>query len=565
MCGIAGQFGPVSRKRIVARLIDAIAHRGPDQAAKFLAGPSYVGASCRLAITERQNGVQPRTSVDGNVTVSFNGEIYNHVGLREVLLAHGAQLRDDTECELLIAIYQLFGPNAFDLLDGMFAIALYDASVPRLFLVRDPMGIKPLYFASQGASVAYSSELKSFFAAGLVSPEIDEVYGAHRHVFGFGPLGRTLFSEIRSVEPGTYLEVSAEGIRMYPTGLTATTSEGPRHDILETVRDLVVTATRAQVPNEVPWGVLLSGGVDSSIIAMCAKSEGTAGRLFTIKDEIETNDLCAARAVADSLQQRLVECVVPTASSQLLFEYLVAREEYDLLSLYAFVLCKNVSASVRVALSGQGADEVFAGYAFHRDVQGTIAAFVLRWQSLRSKVSRTAVDVVDETLERLQHREQRRAFYQFFLREQLIWFQLDPLDKCSMAHGLEVRVPYLNKRLVRFIASLPVDAIFKGEKHLLREAFRGLNVPTLDRPKQFAGRWTIPRLHRGMVDVCRRLGGSALPSSYRYAWMIDDVAEAACLEALLILMTQCAGKIPAATDIVDMENLIRSQLSSSRS
>ncbi|HZI58919.1 MAG TPA: asparagine synthase (glutamine-hydrolyzing) [Verrucomicrobiae bacterium] len=565
MCGIAGQFGPVSRKRVVAQLINAIGHRGPDQAAHFLEGHSYVGASCRLAITERHNGIQPCTSVDGNVTVSLNGEIYNYLGLRKVLLERGAQLRDNTECELLIAAYQLSGPSAFDLLEGMFAIALYDASVPRLFLVRDPMGIKPLYFTNHGSSIAYSSEQKSFFAAGLVSSEIDEVYGVHRSVFGFGPVGRTLFSEIRSVEPGTYLEVTTESTRVHHMALTAAASGTPLHD-LEEVRDLVIGAIRIQVPAEVPWGVLLSGGVDSSIIATCAvKRVGAAGRLFTIKDEVETADLVAARTVADSLQQPLVECVVPKASSQLLYEYLVAREEYDLLSLYTFVFCRSISGSVKAALCGQGADELFAGYTFHRDVDAAIATFALRWEGLCSRASRMAAEVIDETLERLQSGERRRAFYQFFLREQLIWFQLDPLDKCSMAHGLEVRIPYLDHRLVRFISALPVDAIFEGEKHLLREAFRGLGIPTLDRPKQFAGRWTIPRLHHDILNVCRRLGGSAVSNSYRYAWMVEDIAEAVCLEALLILMGQCAGGIPAATDIADMENLIRSRLSSSRS
>jgi asparagine synthetase B (glutamine-hydrolysing) len=504
MCGIAGQFGWNVDRRLVAALIDAIAHRGPDQQAQFVEGDLYAGAACRLAVTDVNAAPQPCTSVDGTVTVSFNGEIYNYRDLAAALTARGAQFRNHSECEVLIAAYRLLGPRWFEFLEGMFAIALYDATVPRLLVARDRLGIKPLYLARHEQAVLYSSEIKAFFAAGVVTSEIDEIYCAHRRVFGFGPLGRTLFANVRSLDPG---------------------------------------------------------GVDSSILAACALGDkGASGELFTIRDSSETDDLVAARAVADSVRRPLIECVVPGASLGLLCEYLLAREEYDLLSLYTFVFSRLVSDRATVALCGQGADEVFAGYSFHRDVDGTIATFAQRWEALRASVPGHVSEVIDQRFDQLKSGDRRRAFHQFFLREQLVWFQLEPLDKCSMAHALEVRVPYLHERLVSFVAGLPVTQIFEGEKQLLREAFSDSRIPTLNRPKQFAGRWTIPRLHDDMIGICNRLGATMSASSERKSWMADSIAESVCLEALLVLLTQCAGKMPALTDLPDVEQLIRKGL-----
>ena len=561
MCGIAGQFGAAYEPR-VRDLIRAVAHRGPDQSPELVTIGRYIGAACRLSITERGSGSQPWKSSSGATCVSFNGEIYNYQTLQKRLLAEGVIPRNASECETVVNGYERYGVDVFGMLEGMFAIALYDDSQERLYLVRDQFGIKPLYYMSLNGSVAYSSEIKSFFVAGMASTDLDDVYTAHRYVFDCGPLGRTLFADVLAVTPGTYVAVGSRGHRIEEFSFRARKGRvgSQAETIPHSVQDLVVDAVEERIPSEVDWGVFLSGGVDSSIVASCAwAASDRAVRFLTLVDDEITPDLVAARSLAERLGVSLTECRSKRSGEGLLIDYLLAREEFDLLNLWWFVLAECASAHVRVALCGQGADEVFCGYPFHADLAATLARFTRRWRSIEGAVSRAGSDVVRGTLEQLHTGDRRRKFRDFFLREQLVWFQLEPLDKCSMAHALEVRVPYLDEQLSAFMSALPTSVVYEGEKQILRDAFRPAGIPTIDRAKQFAGRSAVPGVYRGVLGLADH-GDRTRSRRDVPAWMTETPIDALCLELLLTLMGECRGERPAQKNLSDFIKAVKSRL-----
>lgn len=562
MCGIAGGLDRDKRDQTVREMMDAIAHRGPDDPPRIVASGSWTGGVCRLRITERRIGAQPAANASGTVIVSFNGEIYNYKALRKRLSGAGIAVEDDSECSLILAGYEWCGVDIFSMLDGMFAIAVYDSVRAVLCLARDRMGIKPLYVSVQKGGVYYSSEMKSFFAANLSKGEIDESYATYRRVFGFGPLDHTLFQDIAPLEPGTWRIYSVErpGATMFER--RGQFSKWPlavseRDDI----RTSVIAAVRGQFPKEVPASVLLSGGLDSSIIAKCLMDDASDfPRLCTLADIEETADLVAAREVARSFGASLAEYRAPSASLELLFRYLLAREEFEISSLFWFVLAEGISRDTPVAISGQGADELFCGYPFHRDISQSSALFMSRWLKYRGHCPGSMTQRIDDQLEKLGSINGMIEFNRLFLREQLVWFQLDSLDKCSMAHGLEMRVPYLDQSLVEFVGSLPIASVYAGEKRLLRQAFKSDGIPTIDRPKQFAGRWTIPNLHRDILALCGDVVGGEMDPSYRYAWLVDGKEDAVCLEALRILLPNFSNRALDHVDVEDVRRMIGDSL-----
>lgn len=552
MCGISGTYGTANQE-IARAMIEAIKHRGPDQLPILFRSGDNISAACRLSIVDLQGAGQPFLNRAKNICLTLNGEIYNYLDIRKHLQNKGYNFITKGDIEVILFAYEEYGIKFMDYLQGMFAISLYDSRIDTLFLIRDEIGIKPLYYMWSPSFVAYSSEIKSFFAAGLSSGEIDEDYLCHRFVFNFGPIDKTLFRDIVPIEPGSYLEIRKDGEKLscvssrFSTVLKKSPKNisGPQQEI----RRLLVDSVELMIPKEVPWGIFLSGGIDSSILAYIAsKSNDLSQKLFTIADETETDDIKNARTIAKFLDVDLIELRVSTPETiEMLPNYLLSMEEFDPYSMFWYVLAKGASPYIKVALCGQGADELFGGYPFYQNIRKYIAVFYARFLSIESKVSLDAQQSTKVQFQKLMTGNVTQNFYRLFLKEQLVGFQLMPVDKCTMASGLEARVPYLTESILQYVSNLPLPKILNDnlvDKRLLRTAFYDSNLPNLHRRKQFSGLSTLPNYYKAMDSIADKLDGKGRWENHPYKNYMKNKIEMMGFDLLMFLLRERQGKVP---------------------
>jgi asparagine synthase (glutamine-hydrolysing) len=449
MCGIAVVMGATG-DAMVRDMMARIKHRGPDGDGVGCVGRTTLG-HVRLAILDIAGGAQPMANERGDLLVAFNGEIYNHLELRTQIEArHVFKTRSDTE--VLLHLYEEEGEDMLRKLDGMFAIAL--AGPHGLLLARDPLGIKPLYYGRRGDTFFAASELKAF-------PPVDEIKML--------PAGHAMLA---GSEPWRFAP---------PFPPEASLLTPPLGDILQEIRRRLDQAVVKRLMGDVPVGVYLSGGLDSSLIAALMRPHTVSLHSFTA-GMAGAPDLKAAREVARFLGTEHHELIYTAADVERAVPDVIRHiESFDAPLVRSAVpmhfVSKLVAQHVKVVLSGEGADELFAGYAYLAGVGGgarlkqELAAIVLRLQ--------------DTNLQRA--------------------------DRVSMAHGLEARVPFLDLGLVRYLSRLPAEWIEpkddRPEKWLLREACRGL-LPSsiLERKKmkfsEGAGSSdVVARLVAGRIDA----------------------------------------------------------------
>lgn len=415
MCGIVAALG-VPDPTIVREMMTRMHHRGPDGEGVLRVGNAWLG-HVRLAIVDPAGGYQPLVNEAGDVGVAFNGEIYNHRNLRAQLLdRHAFSTSCDTE--VLVHLYEERREHLVSDLDGMFAFGL--ATPDGLLLARDPMGIKPLYYGRRGNAFLVASELKAF-------PEMDELSAL--------PAGHACFA---GEAPHRF---SLPCAPMPLPGLTL-------DQALRGVRKGLDDAVAKRLMGDVPVGVFLSGGLDSSIVAALMRRHVSHLHSFAAGME-GAPDLAAARRMADHLGTEHHEIVYTAEEAvAVLPDVIASLESFDAPLVRSAVPCWFVSRLaarfVKVVLTGEGADELFAGYSYLGRLGGG--------QALRQEL--------DGILDRLQDTNLQRT------------------DRMTMAHGLEGRVPFLDLDLVRYACSLPVSMLEprddRPEKWLLREAFRDL-------------------------------------------------------------------------------------------
>jgi asparagine synthase (glutamine-hydrolysing) len=416
MCGIAGSYRGGTRAEI-ERMISQIGHRGPDGIG-FDETPGCVLGHARLAIVDVEGGAQP--IADAGYRISFNGEIYNHAALRASHLA-GEPLRTRSDTEVVLRLYERLGPASVKLLDGMFAIAIVGDD--GLFLARDPLGIKPLYYGAQGETLYFASEIK---ALALVT------------------------DDIREFPAGCWFHSQAGVRRYYEVG--APLLKGPEVSSEEqappAIRSALRRAVQAQLMSDVPLGVSLSGGLDSSIVSLLAREALEQVDSFAVGVE-GSPDLAAAREVAAFLGTRHHESVYTRQDIlHALPEVLFHLESFDPALVRSAVpnyfLSRLAADHVKVILTGEGADELYAGYAYLNGFDTP--------ESLQSELVAITGALHNTNLQRG--------------------------DRMSMAHGLEARPPFLAISSVDLALSLPAGWKLhrkgRAEKALLRRAFEGL-------------------------------------------------------------------------------------------
>jgi asparagine synthase (glutamine-hydrolysing) len=539
MCGIAGVAGSDPRlaplePAALEAMTAAIEHRGPDEDGHLLE-PGVALGMRRLSVIDPAGSPQPVASEDGEVTAVFNGEIYNFRELREELRGRGHRFASDGDGETIVHLYEELGPRFVERLRGMFAIALWDRRRRRLVLARDRMGVKPLYLAETADGLAFASEVKSLVAGGLVSPRLDPVAAELFMAWGYVPGPLTLFEGVRKLDPATYLVFSEGRVveeRSYwtpwdapPAGVGSSWEEDG-----ERLLELLRTATRARMVSEVPLGVMLSGGLDSSLItALMAEASERPVQTFSVGfvEDAAANELADAREVAQRLGTDHHELETSALDHpDLLDDALRHLEEpiADLSCVGLLLLSRLARESVNVALSGQGADELLGGYRKHQVAHAAdllarvppargavgLAARAGAPESARARGLRalSTADPVERMLAMsrlVQPRERLALFTPEFLqstdvgapvrrlgglegrsaltqtlyldsRLALVDNMLLYFDKMSMATSLEVRVPFMDHDVVSFCFALPDSRKVRrgNRKELLKRVSRGL-------------------------------------------------------------------------------------------
>jgi asparagine synthase (glutamine-hydrolysing) len=544
MCGICGELslhGGVSAtdlEQMTARL----QHRGPDHGAVYSSGAGELGFGFRrLSIIDlRAAANQPIGNEDGSVQLVFNGEIYNYRDLRPALVTQGHQFRSESDSEVIVHLYEELGDRAIDQLDGMFALAIWDARRGTVTIARDRVGKKPLFVYEDDRRILFASEMKAILAHPEVDAAIDDGAIPLYFLHGFVPHPRTLYKRIRVVMPGTVEVISHEG-RVTPRRFWQLTfpnlDQGPppprsRASTAHEVRSLVTAAVERRLMSDVPLGAFLSGGIDSTIIV------GVMSRLLTepvhtfsigFEGDAIFDETGVAKATAAAFGTHHTEFRVKPSAVDLI-DTLVYHHDGpfgDSSAIPTYLVSRLTRQHVTVALTGDGGDEVFAGYlrfgaalaaehvpAFAATAAGAALAVLPSPRHERDPLARarrfvrfTSLPLLDrltawsavfyDDVERLMdpdllartgpvnrraHLESLRgidgasplnqmlaATVHSYLHDDL----LVKADRMSMANSLEARAPFLDRALMEFVAALPDDYKLRGAttKSILREAF----------------------------------------------------------------------------------------------
>lgn len=550
MCGICGiiNFKDKPSEIVIRSMVTSIQHRGPDYQDCYVNSVVALGHA-RLSIIDLSVAAnQPMQTSDGQYVIVYNGEIYNFKELCKELEQQGAVFKTKSDTEVVLNAYMLWGKDAFPRFNGMFALAIWDTLNKELILARDRFGIKPLYYYRFSSGLVFGSEIKSILASGFVEKREINPAGMHEYFYYGNALGQnTLFEGISKVLPGQYLAVGNKEC--------ASTSYWQIDDVpqnnddmdmaVSTVRDRLEQAVNSHLVSDVPVGVFLSGGIDSSCITAFA-SKHYHGRLQTFSVGFDfdrgVNELPNARFIANYFNTDHHELHVEGYKLPELIERLVQCHDEpfaDAANIPLYLLCEKLNGSPKVILQGDGGDEIFAGYRRYNVLaaHGYLRLGVqlaLRVNKLSSKnagyyrrhrflnaigntepAMRMAMLLTQETLYDpptkilspewqeavgdydpfIRYREFNRRFGHLDLVQRMLYTDtgiilpdtfLEKVDKSTMAHGIEVRVPMLDNYLTDYVLGLPSSVkIKRGQKKwILRKALRGI-IPDiiLDGPK----------------------------------------------------------------------------------
>ncbi len=378
MCGIAGIVGGTPAPRVLNAMLAAIEHRGPDDRGVH-AGDGVALGMTRLAIIDLVTGRQPMSSDDGATTIVFNGEIYNFRAVRAELEARGERFRTQSDTEVILRAWQLDGERCVDRLRGMFAFAVWDARRGRLFLARDRVGKKPLYYWQGAGTLVFASEIKALLCHPGPGREVDWPAFHHYLAYGYTPGARSAFAGIAKLPPGhtAIFESGTLTPRRY-WSLPAAAPTAPRldqHELAEGIRSEIREAVRLRLEADVPVGAFLSGGVDSSIVVACMR-EVTSGRLPTFSigfgdSAASWDELPYARQVAERFGTEHHEEILEPKAAELAPLIVRGFDEpfADSSAIATYAVAAATARHVKVALSGIAGDETFAGYPRYMGVR----------------------------------------------------------------------------------------------------------------------------------------------------------------------------------------------------
>jgi asparagine synthase (glutamine-hydrolysing) len=521
LCGITGWVhwdrDMTQQESIVSQMASTLSKRGPDTSSTWSSKEVAFGHT-RLIVVDPEGGSQPmsRTFGDKVYTIVYNGELYNTEDIRKELTQRGHRFQSHSDTEVLLTSYIEWGAECVEHLNGIFGFAIWNQQEQQLFLSRDRMGVKPLFYSRGNASFMFGSEIKALLAHPEIKASVDEE--GLKEIFGLGPSrtpGHGVFKGIQELRPGHSLLYDRNGARIYRYWQLK--SEEHQHDLTqttETVRDLLKDAIGRQLVADVPVATFLSGGVDSSAITAFAADtfkREQRGLLHTYSiDYIDNDKYFKANEFqpnSDSSYINLVSKHVNTihhsmeiSTDQLvdhLREAVLVRDLPGMADVDSSLLwfCREVKKEHTVSLSGECADEIFGGYPwFHKPEANESASFpwmksiherkkllLPEWQD-RLNLPAYVQQRYEETLREVpvlkgEERVEARRRELFYLN--IIWFMttlLDRKDRMSMGASLEVRVPFADHRLVEYVWNIPwkMKMVDNQEKGILRRALRGM-------------------------------------------------------------------------------------------
>ncbi len=533
MCGIAGAFrrnGPFANIPAVTAITDAMAPRGPDGAGIWSQGPLALGHRRLKIIDLSERAAQPMIDSALGLAIAFNGCIYNYPELRKDLEAQGYRFFSTGDTEVILKAFHAWGPDCVKRFYGMFAFAIWDRDAGRLTLARDRLGIKPLYYAQTADDLLFASSLPALVKAGGVDTSIDpEALSFYMNFHAVVPAPWTILKGVRKVPPATIIEIDTRGNwdeRVYWSvgfGERAEDRAMSARDWEDATLDVLRRAVRRRLVADVPVGVLLSGGLDSSLIVGLLSEEGQTGlNTFSVGfesvggeagDEFQYSDIIAERygtqhhkIHVDSrakLLPNLEDCVAAMA------EPMVSHDAIGF-----FLLSQEVAKHLKVVQSGQGADEVFAGYHWYPPMMESSDPAADYARVFRDRDHSDYARAIDPALVGTDHAQAfidghfamdgaPAAIDKALRIDQQIMLVDDPVkrvDNMTMAWGLEARVPFLDHDVIELAARMPAPLkLADGGKGVLKAAGRRV-IPTevIDRPK---GYFPVPALKYIEGDV----------------------------------------------------------------
>lgn len=526
MCGITGLIKPKDKESI-KKMTEAILHRGPDDEG-FYSDENIALGMRRLSIIDLAKGHQPITSQDERYLIFFNGEIYNYKEIKKEL--NNYQFKTDSDTEVILAGYIKFGEGVLNKLRGMFAFAIYDKEKKELFLARDFFGIKPLYYLKNGNQiVSFSSEIKSFLAISGFKPEVNDEAVFNYLSYQYNPLEETFFKNVYKLPPAHYMRVNTgsgevEMKRYWQFKFNPNENLDEKEtaeEILETMKDSV----NHHIIADVPVGSFLSGGIDSSIIVtLMQKIRGDKVKTFTVGFDSPTGEFNEGDKAKETSEPLGTEHREISVSPEEYFKALPDAVWHfdepvaDPSAIGLYFLAREARKHVKVVLSGEGADELFGGYNiylapfayrklawlpksiinlflklpfeyFGKNYLRRVSSKLQNWyignasvfkadevrNLWKSKVSTRQVDTLVRHLYReVDSLSDSTKMQHVDINTWLVGDILAKADKMTMAHSLELRVPFLDTKVAHLAASLPDRFKWRGgvTKYLLREAFK---------------------------------------------------------------------------------------------
>lgn len=549
MCGISGIFendcSRALREPVLRRMLGTIAHRGPDDQGEYYGTRVAMGMR-RLSIIDLAGGHQPYLNENKKIAVVFNGEIYNYKELRRSLLQRGHTFASHSDGEVIAHLYEEMGVECVNALRGMFAFAVWDEDKQTLMIARDRLGIKPLYYAQVGGSVFFASEIKALLCAQEVRVEPDPRALGHLMALRYIPAPLTMFHGIYALQPGYIMLCSPDGVksRRYWDLSFAHRTQDSEEECVAKLETLLLECVKSHLMSDVPFGAFLSGGLDSStVVALMSTLLNQPVKTFSVgfEGQSERNELPYARLVSECFGTDHHEVIVQAQDMINLSGTLVWHQDQpiaDPSSLGNYLVAREAARHVKMVLTGEGGDELFAGYARYsgerfsplfrasgigpllqsiaRPIPGMrrakMALFAL---SIPDEVSRMTnwfalfnrdakADLLSERVQReCMEADTREVFAEHLNRtdaveplnrmlyvDSKLWLPDDLLargDKLAMAVSLEARVPLLDHKLVEFAATLPPSMKLRGltQKYLLKKvSSRWLPDTIVKRKKQ---------------------------------------------------------------------------------
>lgn len=515
MCGISGWinfYQDISDNTdILNNMVETLKNRGPDDEGKYISKHVLFGHR-RLVVVDPEGGSQPmkKTVAGNNYIICYNGELYNTEDLRKELIEKGYTFDSYSDTEVLLTSYICFGEACVEKLNGIFAFAIFDETLQKVILVRDPLGVKPLFYANRGYSLIFGSELKTLLAHPEVKPIVDKKGIAEMFALGpASPLGCGTYKDVFEIAPGNMIVFSKDSIKTKKYwDVTVEDNNETLEETTEHVRSLLYDTITRQLVSDVPLCCFLSGGLDSSAIsAVAAREYRKQGKtLTTYSIDYEGNDKYfkaslfqptsdqywaefTSKAIKTNHRTTLIsqKALIDALKDAVHAKDLPGMADVDS-SLYLF--CKDIRKDFVVGISGECADEIFGGYPWFTH-ENMMFADTFPWSlyaAKRQEILGPALDNLhipeiahyyyQDTLNNVPHPENEDS-YEFRMRElfylNIKWFMINLLgrkDRMSMATSLEVRVPFADKRLVQYAFNIPSKIKFADgrEKGLLRRA-----------------------------------------------------------------------------------------------